>query len=329
MKSSVIVKTMLLSLTAIVFLLGSETSYADLTTVVLKSRVTVKGAEVMLTDVAMFKNEIGEVPDALMALKLGQSPKPGYNRFIQKEIISARLKRCGFDEGTVKLSGADGVLVTVESIVLSGEELYELGREFLREHLDELEGERNIECTRRPKDILAPVGNSITTFNIDWRSGPRSVGLASVDIDILVDDVKYTTVTIQYNLRCYTKVLVAIADILKDEAFTNNNTKVIRTEITKLHTRPAGSLKDLDGRFAKRTIRAGRAINLNDSYLPAVVQRGKMVTVIVRKGNLVIRSKAVAKRSGRIGDTIEVQNPDSGKIFRTEVTGPGKVEVVL
>lgn len=312
-----------------IWILLCANALAGTTHVVLKQKVTVKSPTICLSDVADFKNKDNQFPGKLLALDLGNSPQPGYNRFIQKEIIESRIKRLGFTRDDVVLEGADGVLVSIQTVLLSGDELGQLGLEFIQNRLKDLKGDRAVEISRPAQDILVPAGNSPASFKMDWRGGPRSAGLASVDIQILVEDKIFTTVTTQYTIRSYTKVLIATADIMRGDAFTEQNTKLVRTETTSMTSRPVRALSELDQRLCKRKIRAGCVIRLDDGYFPAIVERGNIVSVVVRKGSLKIKTKGVALRSGRLGDSISVRNPDSNKTFNAKVTGPDSVEINL
>jgi flagella basal body P-ring formation protein FlgA len=56
-----------------------------------------------------------------------------------------------------------------------------------------------------------------------------------------------------------------------------------------------------------------------------VVRAGQTVAVDVRSGGVDVSINAVAAQAGRVGDTIMLTNPSSGKRFTALVTASGPV----
>lgn len=91
----------------------------------------------------------------------------------------------------------------------------------------------------------------------------------------------------------------------------------------------ASALADVVGRVPRTRIEAGSPIRLFDVSSPPEVQAGNEVQVEVRNGAMRIRMIAKAERSGRIGDTIPLTNPDSSAHFRARVGGKDLVVVTV
>lgn len=57
---------------------------------------------------------------------------------------------------------------------------------------------------------------------------------------------------------------------------------------------------------------------------PNDVEKGDRVTVLVHSGQAELSFDAEAETSGRRGDLIAFKNPESGRLFRARIEGPGK-----
>ena len=77
----------------------------------------------------------------------------------------------------------------------------------------------------------------------------------------------------------------------------------------------------------KRAIRAGEALCTSDVEPAPLVQRGEMVTVRAIAGAVMLTTRAVAQRDGRLGAVLPVRNMASGATFEAAVTGPAEVTV--
>jgi len=299
-------------------------------TLIIKKEAQVRGSEIQLADVAVLEGFDEATASQLGKTSLGLAPRPGQSRYIPREIISARL-RTGHPglADTLLMQGAEGVLVSIKSVLINGQELVYLAKEFLKNQYAELEGDFELEPLRQPGEILIPVGNSLSTFNVQWHNLPVAAGTAALDIQVQVDGTLYLTVPIQMNIRHFARVLVASREIARDETFSLSNTHLMRTEVTRLTSVPARDLEALGTRLARRKIQAGSVLRIADGYLPAIVFRGQPVSVTVKNGSLSINARGIAKQDGSINDMVEVLNANSGRTFKAMVVGENSVEVVL
>jgi flagella basal body P-ring formation protein FlgA len=89
----------------------------------------------------------------------------------------------------------------------------------------------------------------------------------------------------------------------------------------------ATSIDALEGALPRRYINANTPV-WTDSYDPPnAVTRGDRVNVMVRSGNAQLMLDAEAQASGRPGDVVSFKNPESGRVFRARIDGPGKATV--
>ena len=287
----------------------------------------VRGTKILLEDVADLRGPGGSVPEEAAKLVLAPAPTPGYTRYLTLKHVRTCLDAAGYREAD--LTGSDGCLVALCTQTVPGEVLKDAAFRFLERRLAGLTGERTFELVRPLKDVAVPEGDGLPEFEVVFRTAPRTAGTATLEVRILVDGEPLVKAPVTVKIRCFEKVLVARGDIRRHEAFDATNTVPARMEVTLLTNRPARTLKDMDLRKAKRTIRAGRVICVEDGYSPLMVERGRVVDVTVIKGNLSIATRGVAKRAGRLGDVVEMENPKSGKVYRAVIVGPDRAEVRL
>lgn len=88
-----------------------------------------------------------------------------------------------------------------------------------------------------------------------------------------------------------------------------------------------GSLGDLAGQVAQRSLSAGAILRSGDFAPPDLVARGEAVTILFDSPGLNLSLRGLANEAGRLGAIITVTNPVSKKILSATVTGPGRVSV--
>jgi flagella basal body P-ring formation protein FlgA len=90
---------------------------------------------------------------------------------------------------------------------------------------------------------------------------------------------------------------------------------------------PLDSLDLAVGREPVRTISPGEPIYPSMLVMPKEVKLGDKVAVEVWSGAARLAFEATAGSSGRVGDSIIVQNPENGRFFEARVEAKGKVSV--
>lgn len=93
---------------------------------------------------------------------------------------------------------------------------------------------------------------------------------------------------------------------------------------------PADAPSDAErviGLAAKRPLRAGAAVSARDVSAPQVIKKGDMVLVTYADGQITLTLQAKAVGAAAAGETLNVQNPSSGKVLQAVATGPGEALV--
>jgi len=84
---------------------------------------------------------------------------------------------------------------------------------------------------------------------------------------------------------------------------------------------------DIVGLSPRRPLAAGRPVRNADLRTPVLVERGAMITLILRTPTMTITARGRALDDAGRGDTIRVVNIDSNRTIEAVVTGPETAEV--
>src|SRR3546814_5349818 len=90
---------------------------------------------------------------------------------------------------------------------------------------------------------------------------------------------------------------------------------------------PVPRLEDLIGRTPRRPIAAGQAVRITDVRPNFVINRGDLVTIVLRSGTMTLTASAEAMERGAVGSVIRVRNNHSRRILETRVLAADTVAV--
>ena len=135
----------------------------------------------------------------------------------------------------------------------------------------------------------------------------------------------YITVTVAQSEN----VVVAARPVTAGHAFTADDLSLVALPVQQFAGRqvyfdPA----QLIGSQADMSLATGMPITSDAVQAPVVVKAGQTVTVNVVSGGVELSLDATAEQTGRIGDTILLTNPSTGRRFSAQVTAGG-VELIL
>lgn len=115
--------------------------------------------------------------------------------------------------------------------------------------------------------------------------------------------------------------VVAARDILPGRTITAADVRVVPS--TAPSSFAASSATSVIGRTLDAPLRAGQPIALGALQEPIKVHAGQDITVDVRAGSVRVQTTAVALEQGRVGQSILVRNPKTGKQYRVTVNPAG------
>ncbi len=86
-------------------------------------------------------------------------------------------------------------------------------------------------------------------------------------------------------------------------------------------------IRQLEGKYAKRTLVAGQPIALTSIKERDAVQKGVTAPAVLETGGLVITTVLMPLESGATGALIQARNIESGQIVQARVSGDGRLIV--
>jgi flagella basal body P-ring formation protein FlgA len=85
------------------------------------------------------------------------------------------------------------------------------------------------------------------------------------------------------------------------------------------------TMDELTGMEARRMLRAGEIVRVDDVRHPILVIKGSIVTMTFEAPGVVLTASGRAMSEGGMGDTVTIQNPASFRQITATVVGPGAV----
>lgn len=108
-------------------------------------------------------------------------------------------------------------------------------------------------------------------------------------------------------------------DAIATTRLTNKTFRVTAAALKNFVSSP----EQLAGKFARRTMPAGRPIPFAAVRGREIIEQGKPVVMLFQEDGVSISATVIALQSGELGEIIEARNPDSGLVVRARVTSDG------
>lgn len=134
-------------------------------------------------------------------------------------------------------------------------------------------------------------------------------------------------ITARARITTTTTRVVAVADLSTGAPVHEDQVRLETFDTFALDDRPARNLDEVVGLVPRMLIRSGATVLRNQLSRAPEVARGDVVKVEVTAGGAHLLFEGRAETDGVAGKTILVKNLTSGKNFRAQVTGKGKVSV--
>jgi len=184
--------------------------------------------------------------------------------------------------------------------------------------------------------IMPPVEASdkielLEIFALGTHGSSRIDGLISVPASIRINQQSIEEVTLSGLVKVTGPVWVAASTLNRDQVISADSMRLTTMPWSRLPSNAfLTSQSDLNGRALKRTVSRGSILYPELLRGPSAVKIGSAVVLTVQSGpGVIIRSRALAKQAGSIGEVIRVEQLETKKIVRGLITGPNKVEVQL
>jgi flagella basal body P-ring formation protein FlgA len=322
---------MILESLAVLALAGFGSDQGDTTTmpkpihIHCREDAQVRGANVLLADLAEITAPDAERTKRLMGLSFGRRPNPNYNRMVTQQDVLVRVYKEGFLAQDVLVDGAKQIVIHPLSTEVKPKDILDVANPALEAVLGVADS-ADVEYT--PHGILralrVPPGRVSLDFKAEANGLPAEAS-ARIDVKIVVDDEVFQVIPVHYRLKRFYNVLVTRGVLRKDVPFGPHNLALKRVEKPVGSTIFLTSFDQVKDRVAARSLRSGQTLTLGDLALPAVVRKNQVVTLVSVSGRIKIATRVIALADGCVGSFIRVQtmHANSPRQLVAKVHAPG------
>lgn len=267
-----------------------------------------------------------ELARKIGGVTVATGPAPGARRSIESKYVELRLRAANL-AAEVSVAGPSEVSLIGRCARFSPDELAEEAKAFVLSRLPQGSRTCEVNVERAPREIVAPAGDTIEIrprlLGATVRPGANTVAL-----DAVIDGKTAATSSATVQVTAVAEALVTTTHIRQGEALTAANTAWEMRDITRL---PDALLMPDDGRMldwiSRRTLGPGTVVSAASVVLPPTVRQGETVSLLVRSGNVTLRTSAEVRQDGRTGDMVRVRSAISNEDIRARVAEPGVVEI--
>ncbi|MDR3090148.1 MAG: flagellar basal body P-ring formation chaperone FlgA [Desulfobulbaceae bacterium] len=286
---------------------------------------TVGGPRVTVGDVAdCLDGEL--ICQALLDREVARAPAPGGLMRLAAVEVGKTVRRLLPQEIELELTGAANIDIRRVGRQITADDILTRIDEYLRDQAARFpEAEIRFTPTERPLPFMLPEGE------ISWEIIPASPGLlgsSRIAVLLKVDGKVRKNLSIPGKLEVFAPVAVAKEALAKGDLLSPEQFSLEKRDLSGLDA-PVTNLQTVAGLKLNRSLKAGEILTNRAAQTPPVVHRGELVKLVARQGAMLVTAQGVAQSDGALGQMIRVENSNSKKIVRGQVSGPGVVEVPL
>lgn len=288
-------------------------AFASPASISVKSESSVRGPWLTLGEIALISGESPERVQMLKELKLGDAPAPGTTAFFTPASLEPKLVATHADFSAITWSVPDNFKVTTLSQLVGGKKIADMAQTYLAQAAV---GSTLVRMDS-PADLQAPAGQLELTPEL---SGPvRYSGATTVHVTVRTDGRSFVKVPVRFEVRRYLEVVVAAANLNAGDILSEQSLRLERVDAGKL---PAGYLTETGravGLQVRYAVPPGSILYEKNLSRPILVQRGEIVRLTSRIGDIEVSAGGVALSQGAAGDLVRVQNSATKRILTGRV----------
>jgi len=283
--------------------------------VMLQQSVRIEGKIIYIGDI--FSNA-GDKAD----IALAYAPKPGKRAVYDARWLSRVAK--AYQLNWRPLSHRDRVVVQRASNVITQDEIAEK----LREALADRGVDPDMEIHFSNRQLRLHVGGDVTgEIGFDDIVYDRRSNRFTAVIHVPAGDSSAPRTRITGQLFPTTELPVAARRLLKGDIINESDLRWLRVRTDRLQNDAVSNLQDLVGKSPRRGLREGQPIRMSSIQDPVLVEKGSLVTIVLRARKMYLTAQGKAMQSGSNGDVIRISNTQSNKTIEAEIVGAGRVAV--
>ena len=312
---------------AVVILIGfqEDVAAAEKASIFLLENVEIDSPTIHLGKIARIGSPDGQLIRQLNEVVIAKAPLPSRYRIIETGYVQLRLKQNGFDIAAFDLHGSQHVKVTRSHTDIGKVEIEKIVSDYLNH--DALKGNpaANVKSLRVPDSIILSRGN--ITYRVVPPRNTDFLGKIPLFIQFYVDGELQKKVWATATIEMLVDVVIAKRPLRKHKSISEDDIELQQMDLAEL---PGNVITDPQALIGKRTrnaIGSKTVLRTDLIELPPLINRGDVVVIIAESSGLRVTALGKAKRRGRLGERIPVENFDSKKILHALVIDSRTVRV--
>lgn len=285
----------------------------------------VKNKKIKLGDIAKITGNEPKMVQAAKSIILISAPSMDRAIFIGKGLIKRSLSRNGFDLKKVKFIFPNRIIVKNKLNRISEKEIKESIRNYIYNHMPWDKNQVEIAKIDFKGEILLPNGE--ITQKITSKNHGSFIGKFPIFIEFIVDGKKVRRQKINVQMEVLIPVVLSSINLKRNQIISEKDIYIKKQWVSKNSPKMLTSFNKVIGKRLKKNLQAGEPLFGSFLEIPAVIAKGKKVTILVETKNVRITTQGIAMEAGKQGQVIKVKNIGSNKVVYARVTNNSTVRI--
>ena len=298
-------------------------------TILLPAESGARGTQIELGEIATITGADANTLVALENLVITNAPTPGYRRVVDRNDILKSI-RYSMPSVEVTFSGRSAVSVFPETVIVDAASI-------VAEVDAKLIGARGTrDITWQPNSLIGSLevprddqGTGLPSLEVVLGSPELQSGLIKVLVNVRIGGVIYRRVHAEWRVSVWEELPVLTINVPAGERVTTALFRLARVERPSDPNQVILKPASMVGAIAKRNLTAGSVIIEDDVTRPKVIKVGDQVDLIVIKGSIRVKVRAIAQETAGIGDHIRVRRVDMDVELKAQVNSSDLVVLNL
>lgn len=182
-----------------------------------------------------------------------------------------------------------------------------------------------IESINVPAGLRLPDGR--ITYRVTLPNGVRFSKGTLVNVDVLLNGRKYTTMRCLMRVRAYDMMVVANKQLVQGTEITAQDLRIDEREYKGENWTYFTDVKQVLGKVARRGIGQGEIVTSRNIQNAVIIHSGDLIDLTAVVNGIRVTTQGKAMENGREGDYIKVKNLASNKVVRGKVIDKNNVEI--
>lgn len=320
-------KKLILFFTAVIVL--STVFNAAAFQITIAEKLLVESPQIRLAEIAEIKAP--ELSSAalkeLKNLTFKSSPNPGYSKRLSRVLVDLTVQNLGYKKEEFQLQMPKTVIVKRKSNLITEAEIFKLVEEYLNNNLDFKSDKLIIKSRTLNNQLEIPAGD----YQLKIAEKQKlSLPNTSLRLEVWQNGEQLRSLFYPVEIKLLINVLTAAEDLKSGAEIEKSLFKLKEQSIAGDPEQIVKDFSEIDFKntVLSRSLKKGEILKFSHLKIPYAVKWGQKLNLRLNRNNVKISTFVEAKERGKIGETITVENLNSGYQFQVEVVSPTEVKMI-